>query len=156
MRKAEIITSAVFLLISALVLYEAKRLGFGWGIEGPQPGFFIFYLALGLGLSSLIRIAQLLRDRGLLPGTKFVSAKAWPEVLKVFLPMAGAVLLMEFLGFYIASALYLGFFMRWVGRFSWGMVLLVAFLFAFSHYMIFEKWFLVPLPKGLLEAYIGL
>lgn len=156
MRKAEIITSAVFLLISALVLYEAKRLGFGWGIEGPQPGFFIFYLGLVLGLSSLIRIAQLLREKNLLRGKQFISLKSRPEVLKVFLPMAGAVLLMEFLGFYIASALYLGFFMRWVGRFSWGMVLLVAFLFALSHYLVFEKWFLVPLPKGLLEPYIGL
>lgn len=156
MRKAEIITSAVFLLISALVLYEAKRLGFGWGIEGPQPGFFIFYLALALGLSSLIRIAQLLREKNLLRGKQFISLKARPEVLKVFLPMVGAVVLMEFLGFYLASAFYLGFFMRWVGRFSWGMVLLVAFLFAFSHYLVFEKWFLVPLPKGLLEPYIGL
>jgi hypothetical protein len=70
--------------------------------------------------------------------------------------MVGAISIMEFLGFYIASALYLGFFMRWLGRFSWGTVLLVAFLFAFSHYLIFEKWFLVPLPKGLLEPYIGL
>jgi len=156
MRKAEIITSAVFLLISALVLYEAFSLGFGWGLEGPQPGFFIFWLGLGLGLSSVFRIVQVLRDRGLLPGANFVSAKAWPEVVKVLVPMVGAVILMEFLGFYIASALYLGFFMRWIGRFSWGMVLLVAFLFAFSHYLIFEKWFLVPLPKGLLEPYIGL
>jgi len=91
MRKAEIITSAVFLLISALVLYEAFSLGFGWGLEGPQPGFFIFYLALALGPSSVIRIVQVLSDRGLLPGTKFVSAKARPEVVKVFLPMAGAI-----------------------------------------------------------------
>lgn len=156
MRKAEIITSFILLLISALVIYEALRLGYGWGIEGPQPGFFIFWLGLGLGLCSLVGIVQVLRDTSLLRGKEFVSAKSRPEVLKVFLPMAGAVLLMEFVGFYIASALYLGFFMRWVGRFSWGMVLLVAFLFAFSHYMIFEKWFLVPLPKGLLEPYIGL
>lgn len=155
MRKAEIITSVIFLLISALVIYEAYRLGFGWGLEGPQPGFFIFWLGLGLALSALVRLFQF-RDTYLLQGMEFVSVKAWPEVLKVFLPMVGAVLLMEFLGFYIASALYLGFFMRWIGRFSWGMVLLVAFLFAFSHFMIFEKWFLVPLPKGLLEPYIGI
>jgi hypothetical protein len=156
MRKAESITSIILLLISALVIYEAFRLGFGWGLEGPQPGFFIFYLGLGLGICSLIGLVQFLADKSLLQGKEFISRHSLPEVTKVFLPMAGAILLMEFLGFYIASALYLGFFMRWVGRFSWGMVLLVAFLFSFSHYMIFEKWFLVPLPKGLLEPYIGL
>ena len=154
MRNAEIVNSTILLLISALVIYEAKRLGFGWGLEGPQPGFFIFWLALGLGVCSLVGIIQVLREKNLLRGKEFISLKARPEVLRVFLPMAGAILLMEFLGFYIASALYLGFFMRWVGRFSWGAVLLVAFLFAFSHYMIFEKWFLVPLPKGILEPYI--
>jgi len=154
MRKAEVVTSVIFLLISALVLYEAKRLGFGWGLEGPQPGFFIFWLGLGLGICCIATAIGVLRDIEVLKGKEFITRKSLPKVLKVFLPMAGAILLMEFLGFYIASALYLGFFMRWVGRFSWGAVLLVAFLFAFSHYMIFEKWFLVPLPKGILEPYI--
>jgi hypothetical protein len=156
MRKAEIVTSSILLLISALITYEAFRLGFGWGLEGPQPGFFIFWLGLGLAVCSLITIGQVIFDGTILRGQHFIAERSWSEVLKVFLPMAGAVLLMEFLGFYIASAIYLAFFMRWVGSFSWGMVLLVALFFASSHYFVFEKLFLVPLPKGLLEPYIGL
>jgi hypothetical protein len=156
MRKAEIITSVIFLLISALVIYEAIRLGFGWGIEGPQPGFFIFWLALGLAACCVANALQLVLDGTIFQGQDFIAKKSLPMVLKVFLPMVGAILLMEFLGFYIASALYLGFFMRFVGRFSWSMVLFVGFLFVSSHYLVFEKWFLVPLPKGLLELYIGL
>lgn len=156
MRTAEIITSTILLLLSALVIYEAFRLGFGWGLEGPQPGFFIFWIGLGLGICCVVTVVPLLFDRTIFQGHDFIAKRSLPEVLKVFLPMAGAILLMEFLGFYIASALYLGFFMRWVGRFSWGMVLLMGFLFVSSHYLVFEKWFLVPLPKGLLEPYIGL
>lgn len=156
MRKAEIVTSLILLIISALVIYEALRLGFGWGLEGPQPGFFIFWLGLGLGICCVVTVLGVLFDRTILAGHDFIAKKSLPVVLKVFFPMAGAILLMEFVGFYIASALYLAFFMRWVGRFSWGMVLLVGFLFAFSHYLLFEKWFLVPLPKGFLEPYIGL
>lgn len=156
MRKAEVITSTILLGISVLVIYEAYSLGFGWGLEGPQPGFFIFWLGLGLGICCVVTILRLLFDSAIFKGTRFVDKNSLPELLKVFLPMAGAILLMEFLGFYIASALYLGLFMRWVGRFSWGTVLLAAFLFASSHYLIFEKWFFVPLPKGLLESYIGI
>jgi hypothetical protein len=156
MRKAEIITSIILLAISGLVIYEASRLGFGWGLEGPQPGFFIFWLGLGLGTCCVVTVLQLLLDRSILQGHDFTTKQSLPTVLKVFLPMAGAILFMEFVGFYIASALYLAFFMRWVGHFSWGAVLLVGFLFAFSHYLLFEKWFLVPLPKGFLEPYIGL
>jgi hypothetical protein len=156
MRKAEVFTSIIFLAISALIIYEALRLGFGWGLEGPRPGFFIFWLGLGMGICCLVTVLRISFDSTLFYGVEFIAKKSLPEILKVFLPMVGAISIMEFLGFYIASALYLGFFMRWLGRFSWGTVLLVAFLFAFSHYLIFEKWFLVPLPKGLLEPYIGL
>ena len=154
MRTAEITTSTILLAISALVIYEAFRLGFGWGIEGPQPGFFIFWLGIGLAACSLVTIGQTLFG-GPVRWQRFFPS-AWSDVLRVCLPMAGAILLMQFLGFYIASAVYLAFFMRWVGGFSWRMLLLVAFLFAASHYYVFEKWFLVPLPKGLLEPYIGL
>ncbi|HWP60593.1 MAG TPA: tripartite tricarboxylate transporter TctB family protein [Candidatus Acidoferrales bacterium] len=156
MRKAELTTAILLLLLSGLVVYEAIRLGFGWGLEGPQPGFFIFWLGLALGVCSSITIGRLLFDRTIFQGQEFMPKASWPEVLKVFLPMVGAVVLMEFFGFYIASVIYLAFFMRWVGRFSWTTLLLIAFLFAFSHYLVFEKWFLVPLPKGILEAYIGL
>jgi putative tricarboxylic transport membrane protein len=155
MRTAEITTSTILLAISALVIYEAFRLGFGWGLEGPQPGFFIFWLGAGLAACSLVTIGRVL-FAGPVLWQRFFPTAAWSEVLRVFLPMAGAILLMEFLGFYIAAAVYLAFFMRWVGGFSWKMLLLVAFLFAVSHYYVFEKWFLVPLPKGLLEPYIGL
>jgi hypothetical protein len=156
MRTAEIITATVLLLLSALVIYEATTLGFGWGLEGPQPGFFIFWLGLGLAVCSVTKIVQILLDPSILYGMTFIGERCLPDVLRVFLPMLGAIFLMEFLGFYIASAVYLAFFMRWVGRFSWGMVLLVALLFAFSHYFVFEKWFLVPLPKGLFEPYLGI
>ncbi|HSK31269.1 MAG TPA: tripartite tricarboxylate transporter TctB family protein [Candidatus Limnocylindria bacterium] len=155
MRTAEITTSTILLAISALVIYEAFRLGFGWGLEGPQPGFFIFWLGAGLGVCSVITIVRVWFD-GPIRWRRFFPTAAWSEVLRVFVPMAGAILLMELLGFYIAAAIYLAFFMRWVGDFSWKMVLLVALLFAVSHYFVFEKWFLVPLPKGLLEAYIGI
>jgi len=156
MRKAEIITSSILLLLSALVVYEAFRLGFGWGLEGPQPGFFIFWLGLGLAFCALTTIGQVLFDGSILRGQRFIAGGAGSEVLKVLLPMFGAILLMEFFGFYLASAVYLAFFMRWVGSFSWRAVLLVASLFASSHYLVFEKIFLVPLPKGILEPYIGL
>lgn len=156
MRRAEFITFLVLLLFSVLAIYDSFRLGIGWGLAGPRPGFFAFWLGLGMGTCSGIGLIRILRDAKAFEGREFISQASLPEVLKVFLPMVGAVLLMEYLGFYIASALYLGFFMRWVGRFSWRLVVLVVFLFTVSHYFVFEKWFLSPLPKGLLEPYIGI
>ena len=46
MRNADIITASVLTALGILVLAEAVRLGFRWGPDGPQSGFFPFWLAV--------------------------------------------------------------------------------------------------------------
>lgn len=70
-------------------------------------------------------------------------------------PAVAAVALMQFVGLYVASAFYLGLYMRWVGRHSWSAVLLLSIGIPVVIFLIFEKWFLVPMPKGPLEAWLG-
>jgi hypothetical protein len=45
--------------------------------------------------------------------------------------------------------------MRWVGRHSWLAVVGLAVGIPVATFLIFEKWFLVPMPKGPLEAWLG-
>jgi len=47
-------------------------------------------------------------------------------------------------------------FMRWLGKYSWWKLTAVAFGVAIAFYLIFEVWFKVPLPKGPIEAWLGL
>jgi hypothetical protein len=63
--------------------------------------------------------------------------------------------LMPWIGLYLASAFYTGFYMRWIGRHSWLAVVAVAVGFPLAAFFMFEKWFLVPMPKGPLEAWLG-
>ena len=70
-------------------------------------------------------------------------------------PAIAAVLLMQFVGLYVASALYMGFYMRWIGRNSWLAVVAVSVGFSVSTFLVFETWFLVPMPKGPLETWLG-
>ena len=72
-----------------------------------------------------------------------------------FWPATAAVALMHFVGLYVASALYMGFYMRWVGRHSWVTVVLIALGVPIGSFLVFEKWFLVPMPKGPLEQWLG-
>jgi len=60
------------------------------------------------------------------------------------------------LGIYLASALLIAGFMRWIGRYGWGLVALVSIALPVVAYFTFEKWFLVPLPKGPIEDVFGL
>jgi hypothetical protein len=85
----------------------------------------------------------------------FVSREQLVPVLKVLLPAAAAVVLMQYVGLYVASAIYLGFYMRWVGHHSWLTVFVLAIGIPVATFLVFEKWFLVPMPKGPLEAWLG-
>ena len=50
MRKGEIITAGLFLVLSLIIIVECFRLGFGWEPQaGPQAGMVPFYLALLMG-----------------------------------------------------------------------------------------------------------
>jgi len=45
--------------------------------------------------------------------------------------------------------------MRWLGRYGWGLVLAISIAIPVITFVVFERWFLVPLPKGPIEEYLG-
>ena len=158
MRVLNLGTAALLMLLSAVVIYDALRLGAGWGIEGPQSGFFPFWLAALLAAVSFALFVQAWRDPSQIP---FVTVERFAPVLKVLGPLAGFVVVTDppgpwsGLGLYVAAGLYLGFYMRWVGRHHWSTVVALAIAFPVVTFFIFETWFLVPMPKGPLEAWLG-
>ena len=152
MRAAELVTASVLILLGGVVLFDAVRIGFGWGPDGPRSGFFPFWLALIMVIVCGVIIVQAVRDG---QGKSFVSRAQLGPVLTVIWPAIAAVALMQFVGLYVASALYMGFYMRWVGRHSWVAVVAIALGFPIASFLIFEKWFLVPMPKGPLEHWLG-
>ena len=152
MRAADLITASILILLGALVIVDAMRLGVGWGIDGPKAGFFPFWLALIMVVCCAIIMAQQARKA---IRSAFIDPGKLSPVLKVLWPAILAVALMQWLGLYVASALYLGFYMRWVGRHSWAAVISLAFGIPLVTFLVFERWFYVPMPKGPLEAWLG-
>ena len=57
---------------------------------------------------------------------------------------------------YLASGLLIGVFMKWIGRYRWIAVLALSIAVPVVTYVMFERWFLVPLPKGPVEDWLGL
>ena len=85
----------------------------------------------------------------------FVSRGKLRLVLSVFIPSMIYVAATYFIGIYVASALFIGAFMYWHGRFPWTKIVPVSLLVPVAVFLLFEVWFLVPLPKGPLETLIG-
>src|SRR2546422_6844814 len=114
----------------------------------PASRFFFFLMIRRPPRSTLFPYTTLFRS-------PFVRREQLGPVLKVLWPAVALVVLTVSLGLYVSAALYTGFYMRWIGRHSWLAVLAVAVLFPLATFFIFEKWFLVPMPKGPLEAWLG-
>src|SRR3989304_8331093 len=58
MRKADIIVALGLMAVGLLVLGDAIRLGFGWGMSGPEAGFFPFYMSLGIVISTFFIVRR--------------------------------------------------------------------------------------------------
>ena len=151
-RTVDLITAALILALGVIVITDSLRLGAGWGIDGPRSGFFPFWLGTVLVLAAAALLVQAWRRGARVP---FVDRQKLRPVLIVLLPALGLVMVTEWLGLYVASALYLGGYMRAVGGHRWLTVMLVALGIPILTFLVFERWFIVPMPKGPLEAWLG-
>ncbi len=165
-RTMEIVVALLFLGISAIVIYDARRLGTGWTEgEGPASGYFPFYIALFMALAALIVLAQAITGRIKDGEGSFVSVPQFGRVLAVILPtllfiaVMGGIKLgpisLPGLGLYASSALFIFGFMIVFGRENAIKAALVSIGVPLALFFMFEKWFLVPLPKGPIEAMLG-
>jgi putative tricarboxylic transport membrane protein len=152
MRVADLVTALALIVVGGVVIADAVRLGTGWDTEGPQSGFFPFWLAVLMVTAAAVIALQAAQRTSTTP---FVTGAQLRPVLAVLVPAAAMVLLMEYLGLYVAAALYLAFYMRWVGRHAWPTIVALALGVPIVTFVIFERWFLVPMPKGPLEAWLG-
>jgi putative tricarboxylic transport membrane protein len=152
MRTADLTTALALMAGGMLVLWDALRLGIGWGTDGPQSGFFPFWLALILLACCAAIMVQALRRTQQRP---FVTRAAVGPVLKVLVPATVFVGLIQVLGLYVAATLYMASYMRWIGRHSWLAIIVTSVGFSLITFLVFEIWFLVPMPKGPLEGWLG-
>ena len=151
-RNVDLVVSFLLLALAALLGWDSWRTGAGWASDGPQAGYFPFYLSLLMGAASVYGIVSKLMERSEEP---FVTRQQFERVLKVFVPTLLYCLLIEYLGLYVASFLLVAGFMWGVGRIAAWKSLLTAFVFTAAMFLTFEIAFNVIMPKGPLEAAFG-
>jgi len=155
-KSAELVVAALFFIFGSLVIVDSVRLGFGWQeVHGPRPGYFPFYIGLLICISALINFSLALALKPEKNKT-FVHVGQLKLVLTVLIPTAVYAFLVTWIGIYASSVLFIGFFMRWLGKYPWWKVAVVSVGTVIVFYVVFEMWFKVPLPKGIAERLLGL
>lgn len=147
--------------LGGTLMYGSLAIGIGWGDAGPEAGYFPFYIGLLLSAASMGNLLLALVRRQAM-AEAFVGRQAFRQVLAVFVPIALYVAAMPFTGIYLASVLFIAWFM-WRARNAgqghrWLTIALVSCGAALASYLIFALWFKVPLEAGVmgdLASYLG-
>jgi hypothetical protein len=151
-RVMEVVVGVFLFALGLVLIVDAHRLGYGWDDSGPMSGYFPFYIGLFLCISSVVSVVGGMRAAG---SESFVERGQAKLILAVLLPTVVYLLAIAFLGIYVSSALFIGIFMKWQGKFAWPKCVAVGVLVSVALFLMFEVWFTVPLPKGPLEALFG-
>jgi putative tricarboxylic transport membrane protein len=154
-RTMELVVAGALMAVSCVIMWDSWRIGARWGDDGPGAGYFPFRIGVILFAASAITFAMKARDAAGEAGVPFVERSQLALVLQVFVPTVVFVLLIPFIGIYVAAAIFIAYFMMRLGRYKARMAAPVAVLVPLALFVLFEVWFLVPLPKGPIETALG-
>ena len=152
-RSVEIGVLAAIAALAVIGIIGSLRVGTGWGAEGPRAGFFPFYISLAVIIACAVNLMQILRSTD--TGEHFATWDQIRKVMAVLIPTTIYVFIIPHVGIYVASALLIVAFMLWLGKYRLAIAVPVAILVPILTFIMFEIWFLVPLPKGPLEHFLG-
>jgi hypothetical protein len=141
------------ILFGIVTIYGSLQVGIGWGPSGPLSGFFPFYLGILIVLASLMNLKSAMSIDKM---REFATWSQLGQVLKVIVPTTIYTLVLPYTGIYVASIVLIAGFMIWIGKYTWYKAVILSVVVPVAFYVMFEKWFLVPLPKGPIEYWLGL
>jgi putative tricarboxylic transport membrane protein len=153
-RSVDIVVSALLLVLACVFGWDSWRVGMSWASDGPQAGYFPFYLSLLMGAASVYGLVRALLARAA-EDPAFVLRDQFGRVLQVFVPTLLYCFLTQYLGLYVASFILIAGFMWWIGRIKIWICFVTAFVFTIAMFVTFEIAFDVIMPKGPVEALFG-
>jgi hypothetical protein len=153
-RPADIVVSLLLIVLGVVMAMDNWRVGARWASDGPQSGYFPFYLSLMLIGASAWGLVSTLRKSGA-PVETFVGRQAFGRVLQVLIPTILFVVAIRFIGIYVSSAALIVVFMAWIGKMRVLPSIATALVFSLCLFWLFEVQFKVLLPKGPLESWLG-
>jgi hypothetical protein len=148
------VTAIAFFLVGVVMIVDNYKIGAGWAPEGPEAGYFPLRIGVIICVAASVVLFRTVFAKG--SGDRvFVTFGRLRHVMAVLLPTVAYVLAVKLVGIYVASAVFIGAFMRVMDRFGWLKTIVISVGVSVALFWLFELQFKVPLPKGPLEARFG-
>ena len=146
----EAVVAFLIVALGVLVIQGSWSLGSRWTSDGPGSGYFPFYIGIILCIAGAGTMFQAIFSKK--RNTEiFVDSEQLRRVLSVLVPALIYVGAVQFLGLYVASAVYIALFMIVLGKYSRVKSVITAVVVNVVFFLMFEVWFKVPLFKGSLD-----
>ena len=154
MRRAELIMALCLAVFSAYLMLKSAELPIGWiPEEGPGGGAFPFWLAAGMITCCMLVIYRWFKRTS--PPSQSTEPYMDKNTQRMFITIAGSLTVMigaiHSIGVYFSLPLFLMFYLRFLGRHTWPLVLGVAVATPVITFFFFEIALLKTLPKGYTE-----
>jgi putative tricarboxylic transport membrane protein len=150
-RPYQVGTAAAIVLIAAVAMFDSRNVF--TSLPGTSPGdvgpsWYPFWAAALMAVAALgvaYRFATTPQPtEGVFAGRESVLA-----VVKLVVPMVAYAASFQWLGFYLATGAYMGFFAAYLGRYTWWRIGAVAVITPLAIYLLFEVLFRLTLPKSI-------
>jgi hypothetical protein len=152
MRNGEIVTAGVLALFSIYLMWKSTELPIGYiPGRGPGGGAWPFWLSL-IMLISCAMIALNWWRRTSPPSRSeepFLDGYGWRMVGLVGGGVVGFVLLIPVISMYGAIAVFLLYYLRFLGRHSWALSLTLALATPLVFFFFFEGAMRITMPTGM-------
>lgn len=151
MRPYQVGTAAAIVLIAAVAMFDSRNVF--TALPGTAPGdvgpsWYPFWAAALMGAAALgvaYRFATTPQPtEGVFAGRESILA-----VVKLVVPMVAYAASFQWLGFYLATGAYMGFFSAYLGRYRWFAIVAVTIITPLAIYLLFEVGFRLTLPKSI-------
>lgn len=152
MRQGEIALAGLLALFSLYLMWKAAELPIGYiRGQGPGGGFWPFWLSLGMFLSCLAIAWNWWRGKS--PAAQsdepFTDDFGWLTLLHVGGGVIAFVALISVISMYGAIAVFLLYYLRFLGRHSWPLSLGMAVVLPIGLFVFFEGVMLISMPQGM-------
>lgn len=147
MKKTNLIMGLFLIALSTYVIFESKKMPPEMPGSGLGPGVLPFWLGVGILVLSVILIIQSVMDKK--PGKNIFSITEMANIGIMFGAMVIYAILMDVLGFGVATFMLVTFLVRRIGNYAWWKCGLMGVIVSVVSVYLFRIMLDMPLPTGI-------